>query len=119
VTATVVDLPPAPNVAVTVAFWLLVIAEAAVTWKFAAECPAATVTVAGTVNKEVSLETVTTKPLPVAVWVRLTEQLAVAPALRLVGLQARLETRPAGALTTMLMLAVLETPPSDAVTVAL
>jgi hypothetical protein len=91
---------------------------AAVALKVAVVVPAGTVTDAGTASAVSLLASVTFEPPVGAVWVSVTVQVLTALGLRLVGLQARPDTRtPADA--NRLMVAVCELAPRVAVTVAL
>jgi hypothetical protein len=91
---------------------------AAVALKVAVVAPAATVTDAGTVSAVLLLASITLEPPVGAVWVSVTVQVLTPLGLRLVGLQARPDTRtPADA--NRLMVAVCELAPRVAVTVAL
>ena len=88
----------------------------AVALKVAAEAPVATVTEAGTVSDALLLPSVTFDPPAGAVWVSVIVHVLTALCPRLVGLQARVETR-TGA--SRLIVAVCELLPRVAVTVAL
>jgi hypothetical protein len=101
--AAVCELPP--NVAVTVAIWLLAMVAAAVAPKAAVAAPAATVTVAGTMSEMLLLESVTEEPPVGAAWVSVTVHVLTALWPRLVGMQASEEIC-SGA--TRLMVAVCE-----------
>jgi hypothetical protein len=104
-----------PRVAVTVALWLLAIEAAAVALKLAVVAPAATAADAGMVSEELLLANVTLEPPAGAVWVSVTMHVLGALCPRLVGLQARVDTR-TGA--RRLIVAVCELLPRVAVTVA-
>jgi hypothetical protein len=95
---------------------LLAIEAAAVALKIAVVAPAVTVTDAGTMSEALLLTSATLDPPRGAIWVSVTVQVLTALWPRLVGLQARVETR-TGA--SRLMVAVCELLPRDAVTVAL
>ena len=94
---------------------MLAIEAAAVAPKVAVVAPTATVTEAGTVSDALLLASVTFDPPAGAVWVRVTVHVLTALCPRLVGLQARVETR-TGA--SRLIVAVCELLPRVAVTVA-
>ena len=94
---------------------MLAIEAAAVAPKVAVVAPTATVTEAGTVSDALLLASVTFDPPTGAVWVRVTVHVLTALCPRLVGLQARVETR-TGA--SRLIVAVCELLPRVAVTVA-
>ena len=95
---------------------MLAIEAAAVALKVAVVAPAVTVTDVGAVSEALLLASVTVDPPRGAIWVSVTVQVLTALWPRLVGLQAREETR-TGA--SRLMVAVCELLPRDAVTVAL
>ena len=95
---------------------MLAMVAAAVALKVAVVDPAATVTEAGTESEALLLARVIAEPPVGAVWERVTVHVLTALWPRLVGLQARVETR-TGA--SRLMVAVCELLPRDAVTVAL
>jgi hypothetical protein len=82
--------------AVTIADWLLVITPA-VAVKFAAVEAAATVTLAGSVNRTLLDDSETSAPPTEAACERLTVQMELEPELRLLGEHARLETKGRGA----------------------
>jgi hypothetical protein len=103
-----------PKVAVMVAVWLLAIKAAAVALKFAVVAPAATVTEAGIVSEVLLLDSVTVDPPVGAVCVSVTVHALTALCPRVVGAQARVETK-TGA--SRLMVAVCELLPRFAVTV--
>jgi len=90
-----------PNVAVTLALWLLATEAAAVALKVAVVDPAATVTDVGTVSKVLLLASVTLDPAAGAPPLKVTVQLAAALGFRFVGLHIRGET--VGTLTTALV----------------
>jgi hypothetical protein len=91
---------------------------AAVALKVAVVAPAATVTDAGTVSEVLLLASITLEPPVGAVWVSVTVQVLTALGLRLVGPQARPDTRIAEG-ANRLMVTVCELAPRVAVTVAL
>ena len=95
---------------------MLAIEAAAVALKVAVVAPADTVTDAGTMSEALLLARITLDPPVGAVWVRVTVQVLTALCPRLVGLQAKVETRPGA---SRLMVAVWELVPRVAVTVAL
>ena len=95
---------------------MLAIEAAAVALKVAVVANHATFTEAGTVSEVLLLASVTVDPPRGAIWVSVTVQVLTALWPRLVGLQARVETR-TGA--SRLIVAVCELLPSVAVTVAL
>jgi hypothetical protein len=87
----VVVLDAAPSEALTVAVWS-VVALPAVAAKIALLAPAATVTFGGTVRAALSLDRVTTEPVPLAALVRVTVQLEACAGDKLVGVQATAES---------------------------
>ena len=107
----------APDVAVTLAFWLFGIAVPAVALKVPLLAPAAIVTEPGTVSRPLLLVTVTLVPPAGAAELRPTTHVLAPPAARLAGLHVSEETSAAGAAVSA-SVAVCETPPKFADTTA-